>query len=143
MNNNTSGASSGTVGGTSGDDAEDPRLVDATLNGDAQAFEKLFAKYRQRVFAVAWRLLREEESALDVVQDAFVRAYEELVKLRGEARFYPWLRKIAVNMAIDRLRQLRRSREVSLFAGGGDEDGESRDELVGAAAYTTVEQQEN
>jgi RNA polymerase sigma-70 factor (ECF subfamily) len=142
MNNDTTGASTGTAGGTTGDDAEDPKLVDATLAGDAQAFEKLFVKYRQRVFAVSWRLLREEQSALDVVQDAFVKAYEELEKLRGESRFYPWLRKIAVNMSIDRLRQMRRSREVSLFT-HNDEDGEGREELVGAAAYASVEQREN
>ena len=143
MNNDTDSASTGTAGEPSGGDAEDPRLVEAALAGDAQAFETLFVKYRQRVFAVAWRLVREEESALDVVQDAFVRAYEELEKLRGEARFYPWLRKIAVNLAIDRLRQMRRSKEVSLFTRSGEDSDEGREEIVAAAAYATVDQREN
>ncbi|MCZ7645400.1 MAG: hypothetical protein M5U26_08970 [Planctomycetota bacterium] len=64
-------------------DPEDGGLVERVLNGDAEAFEALFKKYRQRVFGAAWRVLRDEEAALDVVQDAFVKAYERLGDLRG------------------------------------------------------------
>jgi len=109
-------------------DAEDPILVEKAVGGDSEAFEKLFLKYRQRLFAVAWRLLRDEDAALDIVQDAFVRAYEQLEKLRGEARFYPWLRRIAVNLSIDRLRHIKRGVEVALDehrVGGGDENSEA------------------
>lgn len=109
-------------------DAEDPILVEKAVGGDSEAFEQLFLKYRQRLFAVAWRLLRDEDAALDIVQDAFVRAYEQLEKLRGEARFYPWLRRIAVNLAIDRLRHIKRGVEVALDehrVGGGDENSEA------------------
>jgi len=109
-------------------DAEDPILVEKAVGGDSGAFEKLFLKYRQRLFAVAWRLLRDEDAALDIVQDAFVRAYEQLEKLRGEARFYPWLRRIAVNLSIDRLRHIKRGVEVALDehrVGGGDENSEA------------------
>src|SRR6185295_18211020 len=59
----------------------------------------------------------------DVVQDAFVRAYESLEKLRGDARFFPWIRRIAINLSIDRLRHLRRGIEVELDehrVGGGE-----------------------
>jgi RNA polymerase sigma-70 factor (ECF subfamily) len=96
------------------------------VQSDAAAFEKLFLKYRQRVFGAAWRVLHDEDAALDVVQDAFVRAYEELGSLRGETRFYPWLRRIAVNLAIDRLRHVRRGVEVPFdeaqFGKGEDAD---------------------
>ncbi|HYG73539.1 MAG TPA: sigma-70 family RNA polymerase sigma factor [Planctomycetota bacterium] len=109
-------------------DAEDTALVEKAVAGDAEAFEKLFLKYRQRVFAVAWRLLRDEDSALDVVQDAFVRAYQQLENLRGEARFYPWVRRIAVNLSIDRLRHIRRGVEVSLDEHRVGEGDEARDE---------------
>jgi len=109
-------------------DAEDTALVEKAVGGDAEAFEKLFLKYRQRVFAVAWRLLRDEDSALDVVQDAFIRAYQQLENLRGEARFYPWVRRIAVNLSIDRLRHIRRGVEVSLDERRVGEGDESRDE---------------
>lgn len=110
-------------------DLEDARWVEQALGGDAQAFEGLFLKYRQRVFAVAWRLLRDEDKALDVVQDAFVKAYEQLEKLRGDSRFFPWIRRIAINLSIDRLRHSKRGIEVSLDehrVGGGSEAGEER-----------------
>ncbi len=110
-------------------DAEDSSLVEASLGGKAEAFEQLFTKYRQRVFAVAWRLLRDEDAAMDVVQDAFVRAYEQLENLKGEGRFFPWLRRIAVNLSIDRLRHNKRSAEVSLNehrSQGGEEGREDR-----------------
>ncbi|HLX64974.1 MAG TPA: sigma-70 family RNA polymerase sigma factor [Planctomycetota bacterium] len=96
------------------DDVQDAAWVEKAVGGDAQAFESLFLKYRQRVFTVAWRLLRDEDSALDVVQDAFVKAYEQLEKLRGDARFFPWIRRIAINLSIDRLRHLKRGIEVEL-----------------------------
>ncbi len=109
-----------------GDDLEDARWVEQALDGDSQAFEKLFTKHRQRVFGVAWRLLRDEDKALDVVQDAFVKAYEQLEKLRGDSRFFPWIRRIAINLSIDRLRHSKRGVEVSLDehrVGGGEESG--------------------
>jgi RNA polymerase sigma-70 factor (ECF subfamily) len=123
----------------SGDD--DLQLVERCLSGDNQAFERLFVKHRQPLFAVAWRLLRDEDAALDVVQDAFVKAYEELENLRGEARFYPWLRRIAVNLSIDRLRHAKRNKEVSLY-GSQPEDEEVREESA-AVARASEEQNDS
>ncbi len=129
--------------GASGrEDAEDPGLVERSLKGDAAAFEQLFVKYRQRVFAVAWRLVGDEDAALDVVQDAFVRAYEELEKLRGETRFFPWVRRITVNLAIDKLRAIKRSREVSLFA-TSQEDEDGREELTAVGQAMPEREQDN
>jgi len=121
-----------TAAGMAASDAQDAALVERAAAGGAEAFEELFVKYRQRVFAVAWRLLRNEDAALDVVQDAFVRAYEQLKSLRGETQFYPWLRRIAVNLAIDRLRHLRRGVEVELEEQRGDREDGERDEPVAA-----------
>jgi RNA polymerase sigma-70 factor, ECF subfamily len=111
-------------------DREDQEWVAKAVAGDASAFEALFTKYRQRVFATAWRLLRDEDAALDVVQDAFIRAYQQMENLRGEARFYPWVRRIAVNLSIDRLRHIRRGVEVGLdeHRVGVTEDGEAGQE---------------
>jgi len=109
-------------------EAEDARLVEQAVSGDADAFEQLFLKYRQRVFGVAWRVLHDEEAAMDVVQDAFVRAYRQLEKLRGESRFFPWIRRIAVNLSIDRLRHIKRGAEVEFdeaqFGGGEEADSD-------------------
>lgn len=98
--------------GHAADDREDGLLVERAVTGDGEAFETLFTKYRQRLFGVVWRVLKNEDAALDVVQDAFVKAYQGLEQLRGETRFYPWLRRIAVNQAIDRLRHIKRGVEV-------------------------------
>jgi len=113
-------------------DAEDSALVEQALAGKAEAFETLFTKHRQRLFAVAWRLLRDEDAALDVVQDAFVRAYEQLEHLKGEGRFFPWIRRIAINLSIDRLRHTRRGAEVSLNEKWteGAEEGEDRAAII-------------
>ncbi len=119
--------------GNGANDAEDAQFVERALGGDSQAFEALFLKYRQRVFSVAWRLLRDEDGALDVVQDAFVKAYEQLEKLRGDSRFFPWIRRIAINLSIDRLRHLKRGVEVELDekrVGGGDETREENSGLM-------------
>ena len=121
------------VGQGGGNDVEDARWVEQALNGDSAAFESLFLKHRQGVFAVAWRLLRDEDKALDVVQDAFVKAYEQLEKLRGDSRFFPWIRRIAINLSIDRLRHSKRGIEVSLDehrVGGGDEAHEERAGII-------------
>jgi RNA polymerase sigma-70 factor (ECF subfamily) len=110
-------------------DPEDGQLVARSAGGDAAAFEKLFVKHRQRVFGAAWRVLHNEDAALDVVQDAFVRAYEQLGSLRGETNFFPWLRRIAVNLAIDRLRHEKRGVEVAFDEaqfGAGEEADQDR-----------------
>lgn len=126
--------------GASPESEEDTQLVERCLGGDNQAFEQLFVKHRQQLFAVCWRLLHDEDAALDVVQDAFVKAYEELENLRGEARFYPWLRRIAVNLSIDKLRQAKRSKEVSLY--GTQAEEEARDESA-AVARASEEQNDS
>ena len=111
------------------DDADDAVWVEQCLAGEAEAFERLFLKHRQRLYSVAWRLMRNEDAALDIVQEAFVKAYERLGELRGGGRFFPWVRKIAVHQAIDRLRHQRRGVEVAYGesrVGEGEEADEYR-----------------
>ena len=83
-----------------------------TLNGRADSYGRLFEKYRQRIFGVAYRILHNEDEALDVVQDAFIKAYQSLDGLRGGGSFYPWLRKIACHLAIDGARSRKRRQTV-------------------------------
>lgn len=108
-------------------EADDGPVVERAVKGDGSAFEELFTRHRQRVFAAAWRLLRDEDAALDVVQDAFLKAYEQLDKFRGDGRFYPWIRRIAINLSIDRLRHIKRGVEIGLDerrVGSGEETDE-------------------
>jgi RNA polymerase sigma-70 factor, ECF subfamily len=101
-------------------DAEDLQKIGEFLAGDRRAFEFLFEKYRERIFAVAFRFVRNKEDALDVTQEVFLRAYQGLARFKTDAKFFTWLYRIAVNRAIDftRARATRRTVDVE------DPDGE-------------------
>jgi RNA polymerase sigma-70 factor (ECF subfamily) len=86
-------------------DSDDAALIERCRAGDLAAFEPLVAKYRQRVYRLAYNVLRDPEEAWDVSQDAFVRAFQALGSFRGDSAFYTWLFRIVMNVARDRARQ--------------------------------------
>jgi RNA polymerase sigma-70 factor (ECF subfamily) len=92
------------------DDREAVRRVQA---GDTEAFEPLVEKYKRKVFRLAYQVLRDQEEALDVAQEAFVKAFRALPAFKGDSAFYTWLFRITMNVALDRKRQ-RASRAKSL-----------------------------
>jgi RNA polymerase sigma-70 factor (ECF subfamily) len=108
------GPASRRVGAVSDDDREAVRRVQA---GDSEAFEPLVEKYKRKVFRLAHQVLRDQEEALDVAQEAFVKAYRALPAFKGDSAFYTWLFRITMNVALDRKRQ-RMARAKSL--GGED-----------------------
>jgi RNA polymerase sigma-70 factor (ECF subfamily) len=83
-------------------DADDAALVERCRAGDVAAFEPLVEKYRQRVWRLAYNVLRDREEAWDVAQEAFIRAYQALPSFRGQSAFYTWLYRIVMNVAADR-----------------------------------------
>ncbi|HVN77611.1 MAG TPA: sigma-70 family RNA polymerase sigma factor [Terriglobia bacterium] len=83
-------------------------------DGDLEAFESLVSLYEKRIYNIARRLLESEADAEDVLQEAFLKAFEGLGKFRGEASFYTWLVKIAVNACLQRLHQRKKWATVSL-----------------------------
>jgi len=85
----------------------DGDLVTATLGGDQAAFGELVARYKDAVFGVAFHRLGDFEEARDVSQDAFVKAYVNLPKLRDGAAFSHWLYRIAEGTAVDAIRRRR------------------------------------
>jgi RNA polymerase sigma-70 factor (ECF subfamily) len=84
---------------------DDGALVERCRQGDLAAFEPLVEKYRERVWRLAYRYLRDRDEARDVAQEAFVKAWQALPSFRGQSAFYTWLFRIAVNVAADRARQ--------------------------------------
>ena len=84
--------------------SDERELIQRCLAGDASAFEPLVERYRQRVFRLAYQLLRDREEAWDCAQEAFVRAFHSLSSFRGQSAFYTWLFRITVNIATDRQR---------------------------------------
>ena len=107
-----SGPASRRVGLVSEDDREAVRRVQA---GDTEAFEPLVEKYKRKVFRLAYQVLRDQEEALDVAQEAFVKAFRALPAFKGDSAFYTWLFRITMNVALDRKRQ-RATRAKSLGA---------------------------
>ncbi len=88
--------------------SEDARLVASAQGGDRLAFARLFEKYRTSSYHIAYRLLGHQQDALDVTQEAFIKAFVGLDKFRGGSSFKTWLYRIVTNCSLDR----RRSRLV-------------------------------
>jgi len=100
----------------------DAQLVQASLDGDRDAFGALVERYQDRLFNTLLQILGSRDDASDVAQEAFVQAFVKLETFRGDAQFYTWLYRIAMNMALSQRR--RRRKVVSVEAakdGGGDE----------------------
>lgn len=96
------------------DPVDDRELVLAAQRGERDAFKTLFERYHRRAYALAFGVLRHQDDALDVVQDAFIKAHKYLDKFAGNSSFYTWLYRIVMNLAIDHLRKHRRVKPVEL-----------------------------
>lgn len=121
----------------------DLMLVERTVAGDHKAYELLVLKYQRRIERLIGRMVRDTDLIEDIAQETFIRAYRALSQFRGEAQFYTWLYRIAVNTAKKALVDLRRDPVVSESAlrGGGDEDEETsgmENELTSAETPETV-----
>jgi RNA polymerase sigma-70 factor (ECF subfamily) len=88
--------------------ADDRRLIDACLRGDPGAFGELARRYQDRLYLTAYRLVGNAEDARDVVQEALLHAYQSLDGFKGDALFFTWLYRIAVNTAISLKRKKQR-----------------------------------
>jgi RNA polymerase sigma-70 factor (ECF subfamily) len=86
----------------------DVMLVQRTLAGDQRAFELLVIKYQRRVERLIGRMVRDVDLVPDIAQETFIRAYRALGQFRGDAQFYTWLYRIAVNTAKKQLMELKR-----------------------------------
>ena len=86
----------------------DAILVQRTLAGDLRAYELLVLKYQRRVERLIGRMVRDGDLVQDIAQETFIRAYRALAQFRGDAQFYTWLYRIAVNTAKKQLVAMRR-----------------------------------
>lgn len=105
------------------DAVDDRELVDAARGGDADAFRTLFQRYHRRAYALAYGVVHNQDDALDIVQDAFIKAHRYLDKFEGTSSFYTWLYRIVMNLAIDHLRKHKRARPVD-FADAQLQEGD-------------------
>ena len=103
----------------------DTMLVERTVAGDQKAFELLVIKYQRRIQRLIGRMVRDVDLVEDIAQETFIRAYRALAQFRGEAQFYTWLYRIAINTAKKALMDLKRNPTVSENAYKSDDDDET------------------
>ena len=116
------------------DRAGERTLVVAAKNGDAQAFETLFKRYRRKTLAVVLRYTRVVEDAEDIVQQSFYKAFVHLSQFQGESSFSTWLTRIAINEALMFLRRIGAVREISIDIIGDAEGNPASLEIPDANA---------
>ncbi len=103
----------------------DAELVQRAAAGEARAFELLYIKYQRRVERLIGRMVRDVDLVPDIAQETFIRAYRALPQFRGDAQFYTWLYRIAVNTAKKHLLELKRDPTVTLTALHSSDDDET------------------
>src|SRR5262245_29646790 len=94
--------------------AEDEKLVAAAQKGDMLAFEELVARHRDKIYARAFSMMRNEEEAIDLSQEAWVKAWQRLVQFQGDSSFVTWMTRIVINLCLDQLRKNKRQRAESI-----------------------------
>ena len=90
----------------------DEEVVERVKDGDTALYEIIMRRYNQRLYRVARAILRDDAEAEDVMQDAYVRAFEHLHQFAGRAPFSTWLTRIAVHEALGRLRLRDRNQQL-------------------------------
>jgi RNA polymerase sigma-70 factor (ECF subfamily) len=92
----------------------DEQLVEACLSGETAAFEILVDRWQRKIRGAVYRVVRSEEEAQDICQEAFLKAFRGLGSFKQESRFSSWLYQIAINLSRDRLRRRKTRNWVSL-----------------------------
>lgn len=104
----------------------DEEIVERVKGGDTALYELIMRRYNQRLYRVARAILHDDDEAEDVMQDAYVRAYQYLHQFVGRAPFSAWLTRIAVNEALGRLRLRNRNQPLDEI----EQDGEPHMKMV-------------
>jgi RNA polymerase sigma-70 factor (ECF subfamily) len=104
----------------------DVQVIAKVLSGDTNAFEILILKYQNKLYSTVLNIAKNTDVAQDVVQDAFIKAFQKLDSLRDKTQFYPWLKRIAINMVFLTFEKNKRMVDVS-----NDDGPDFFDNLVG------------
>lgn len=94
--------------------AADERLVKWAQGGDLLAFEELVARHRDKIYSRAYSMVRNEDEALDVSQEAWIKGWQRLKQFQGESSLVTWLTRIVINLCLDHLRKQKRGRAESI-----------------------------
>ena len=92
----------------------DDKLVKLSQKGNMPAFEELVARHRDKIYARAFSMMRNEEEAVDLSQEAWVKAWQRLAQFQGDSSFVTWMTRIVINLCLDQLRKNKRQRAESI-----------------------------
>jgi len=92
----------------------DEELVKSAQKGETVAFEELVARHRDKIYARAFSMLRNEDEALDLSQEAWVKAWQRLSQFQGDSSFVTWITRIVINLCLDQLRKHKRQKTESI-----------------------------
>lgn len=105
----------------------DNEIIKRIKSGDERAFEELVTQYEKTVYSISFRILGNNDNALDVSQDVFLKIYRSINTFRAESRLSTWIYRITVNMCMDYIRKLKRHKTVSLNQGDESEQAAELD----------------
>jgi len=105
---------------------DDPALVRAARRGDMAAFEELVARHRDKIYARAYSMMRNEEEAVDLSQEAWVKGWQRLRQFHSQSSFGTWMTRIIINLCLDQLRKHKRQRAESIEAMDEESGGVER-----------------
>ena len=106
--------------------ADDAKLVRAAQKGDMGAFEELVARHRDKVYGRAFSMMRNEDEAIDLSQEAWVKAWQRLKQFQIESSFTTWITRIVINLCLDELRKRKRRQAESIEELDEDSGGVER-----------------
>ena len=92
----------------------DEKLVRRSQRGDMVSFEELVARHRDKIYARAFSMMRNEEDAVDLSQEAWVKGWQRLKQFQGDSSFVTWMTRIVINLCLDQLRKHKRQRAESI-----------------------------
>ena len=116
------------------DERTDDELLAAHVAGDPNAFGLLFARHRNRMWAIALKTMRDPEEAADALQEAMIAAFRRAGSFRGESKVTTWLHRVVVNACLDRIRRNKVRKAYPL-----PEDPDRMSELAGSTRTDEVE----
>jgi RNA polymerase sigma-70 factor (ECF subfamily) len=92
----------------------DDQLVKRSQRGDTQAYEELVARHRDKIYARAFSMVRSEDDAFDLSQEAWIKGWQRLKQFQGDSSFATWMTRIVINLCLDLMRKQKRQRAESI-----------------------------
>ena len=112
--------------------SEDTELLDRFIAGDQEAFNQLMRAHEDRVFAIALRMMRDRDAALDAAQETFLTLYRKADRFHRKSAFSTWLYRVTINTCYDQLRKQKRRQADALPETNDPIDPHSADEVAAA-----------